>query len=179
VKAILESLKSRFGKDSIALELGVGIGRVTNVLSQYFDELHIEELREEYLDVAKQKTNVSSWRSTPLQLLEVDENYSLAWIQWALMWLTDEDVVRLVAKLKGHAKLIVVRENVAKETWLNHQGWSINRTKQHFKELFKAGGYEAREYVGSQLDCEIGPVATFILEERKQSLTIKHTEDIM
>lgn len=160
-------------------DTGAGIGRISNeVLCRYFKELHLVEPVEKFLKVAKENLDnkvdlhlyymgAESW--------EIPCVFDCFWLQWTLMYLTDEDSIRLLKNCKQHLAengIIAVKENLGSnefdDTTMNSvyykQDNSIHRTYLHFSNLFvKAGLNIIEESLQPNWDEELLPLYLWIL----------------
>lgn len=56
-----ELLRLNMRGNKLVLEAGAGIGRFTDVLKEFFDEIHVVEPTLKYLEKVKRVENVSGW----------------------------------------------------------------------------------------------------------------------
>lgn len=132
-----------------AMDCGAGIGRVTGgLLVHLFDRVDVVEQDERLLATARTELTdqrVERFVCSSLQQLEPEHGrYDVIWIQWVLLYLPDDDLVRFLQRCaKGLARrgAICVKENVAESSWLvDREDNSIARTDTQYKALFKRAG---------------------------------------
>ncbi|KAK9840774.1 hypothetical protein WJX81_003944 [Elliptochloris bilobata] len=70
--------------------------------------------------------------------------YDLVWMQWALLYLTDDDALAFFERLKAGMKpdgLIVIKENVCAAGFVvDKEDSSLTRSNQYLLQLFKRAG---------------------------------------
>ena len=112
--------KGKMGTNRCA-ELGAGIGRISlNVLSDIFKEIDLVEPVSKFLDVASKNLEgkvIIHTHAVGAQDWEIEEDsgFDCIWIQWTLMYLTDEDVIQLLNKCKRHLSksgYVFIQENI-------------------------------------------------------------------
>jgi len=152
--------KKEKGRSLRALDCGAGVGRVTQeLLLDYFDEVDLVEPVVKLLEAAK--TNLITTRSSAHPaghhareffakgLQELDQElapltYDVIWIQWALLYLTDEDARkcfdRCVRSLRPGG-LIFIKENVCASGFVvDKEDSSITRSHDYMLELLHKCG---------------------------------------
>uniref|UniRef100_A0A7S0YQQ1 Alpha N-terminal protein methyltransferase 1 n=1 Tax=Polytomella parva TaxID=51329 RepID=A0A7S0YQQ1_9CHLO len=209
IKAMRRKLEDAAkGKESlVALDCGAGVGRVTReLLLQLFQEVDLLEPSAHLLDSAR--TNLIDNRSRikaparnravhffceGLQEHDFSQHpgrYHCIWIQWCLLYLTDDDVMTLMKQSKvGLAEegIIFVKENICKEGFVvDNDDSSLTRSNEYMLKLFERANmqvlynikqrnfpkelFEVRMYVlrhrqlGEQEKTEAGPT-----EEREEA----------
>ncbi|KAF7119385.1 hypothetical protein RHSIM_Rhsim13G0125000 [Rhododendron simsii] len=137
----------------VALDCGVGIGRVTkNLLIRYFNEVDLLEPVSHFLEAARENLSpdnlivldshkASNFYCVPLQEFTPDAGrYDVIWVQWCIGHLTDDDFVSFFKRAKDGLKpggLFVLKENIARTGFvLDKEDRSITRSDLYFKELF-------------------------------------------
>merc|ERR1712216_119698 len=155
------------GRFDRCLELGAGIGRVTDaVLRRHCKHVVLVEFVQKHLRRAKEKLPADgkggctfSFSGSSVQKYAVQPgHYDLIWCQWLLMYLTDSDALDLLRRLKGGlppAGILVVKENVSTAEKLTYfddadgelwdeldQGAPVScvRTEAHYEDLFERAG---------------------------------------
>lgn len=134
-------------------EFGAGIGRITkNLLIEYFQEIDLIDPVKEFLDFAQKdfgdrvKLNLypigaQEWKATT--------KYDCFWIQWTLMYLTDDDAIKLLKDCKSHLKRygkIFVKENGFPNdpdkslAYWNPDDHSFARSHESYLALFEKAG---------------------------------------
>ncbi|KAH0788751.1 Alpha N-terminal protein methyltransferase 1 [Histomonas meleagridis] len=165
----------------IIADCGAGIGRVSqHVFSSYFDSIDLIDPIASFLEVATQNLKSSN---IPIRTIvsgiqdwTPDCDYDAFWIQWAIMYLTDEDAISFLKRCKAHLKpngYIFVKDNIGtknlKEKKENatfyEEDRGICRTYVHYIELFKNAGLkliESQKQTG--WDQGLLPLYTFVLK---------------
>jgi len=159
------------GRFERALDLGAGIGRVTEaVLRRHCAHVDLVEFVQKHLKRARETLGTEkagctfSFHGSAVQKHEVPRgHYSFIWCQWLLMYLTDADALDLLRRLgPGLARggLLVVKENVStsdKATYFDDaegelweegdQGGPVScvRTEMHYEDLFERAGLVIKE----------------------------------
>merc|ERR1719183_2580669 len=99
------------GEELVAADCGAGIGRVSKeLLLQFFQQVDVVEPSEHLLETARKnlKTAGGGHRAVNffrcgLEGFEPEEGrYDALWIQWALMYLTDDDAVAFLRRCKAN-----------------------------------------------------------------------------
>jgi protein N-terminal methyltransferase len=135
------------------VDVACGIGRISSLLlSKYFRRIDLVEpvaefaakaeadLRRAGIDARKHVCGAQDWHC--------DDDFDCFWLQWTLMFLTDDDCVALLRRCAAHLRpngIIVVKENVvlsrekADALWweLDH---SFSRALGHVCDLCVAAG---------------------------------------
>ncbi|KAL7721705.1 Alpha N-terminal protein methyltransferase 1 [Entamoeba marina] len=137
-------IKTQCGIDD-CIDLGGGVGRVTNhVLSRYFKNIDVADQCLVHVNTANEmKGKVKGFNKAfvcDMQHLKLEKMYDCIWIQWAILYLRDDDLVEMLIKCKTYLKpkgIIVVKENVGTSGffWDRHDN-SLMRTIEHMTHLF-------------------------------------------
>ena len=146
-------------KGGCALECGAGIGRVSEaVLLPLYEKVHLVELSEKLLDVARSnllqyKERVEFTKASLRDYVPEKKRYDLVWIQWCLGHLTDKSVVKLLKCCKQSLRdggFLVVKENNASPSececgagsyTLDEENAAVIRSDAHHRYLFRASGF--------------------------------------
>lgn len=164
-------------------DIGAGIGRITeNILQKYYTKVDLIEPIASFIDVAKEKLNDAErfrFIMLPAQKWIISDEYDCFWIQWVLMFLTDDDCIKLLVQCKNHLTnkgVIVVKENVSvrdlnakrnKAAW-NPEDHSLSRTYQHYLSLFKLAGLIVyREKQQPEWSIELQPLICWALRKQE------------
>lgn len=163
--------------NGVALDCGAGIGRVSrSVLLRRFELVDLVEPVAAFLEQARVELPAKRVRRSSavgLQDWQPEQHvdtYSMVWVQWVLLYLTDDDTIsflRRAASSLSRNGYIVVKESVAKAG----RGWyadvadgSLTRTHAHFEALFEqAGLVVARSTPQGELPKEIYAVTMYAL----------------
>ncbi|GAB4813805.1 hypothetical protein N2152v2_000851 [Parachlorella kessleri] len=142
----------------VALDCGAGVGRVTeHLLLHFFQEVDLVEPSAHLLAAAKQRLSGRSSNSLPKQHKAVNffqmglqqfmpepQRYDVIWVQWALLYLTDDDAVAFFQRCMDNLKpggLIFVKENICGEGFVvDNDDASVTRSHQYMVELFDRAG---------------------------------------
>lgn len=142
----------------VALDCGAGVGRVSkDLLLRYFQVVDLVEPSQHLLSQAE--TDLKSPKAKlpkghcvgnlfccGLQDFQFTEShrYDCIWIQWCLLYLTDDDVVRFFQRCGQGLKsdgYIVVKENICKEGFVvDKEDSSLTRSNQYMLELCEKAG---------------------------------------
>eukprot|EP00727_Mastigamoeba_balamuthi_P001209 m51a1_g11085 hypothetical protein (322) ;mRNA; f:6148-7462 len=173
-RELLRSLKLH--SHARALDCGAGIGRVTrHVLAPLFDRVDLVDQCPGFVDSARaglaDLKNVGRLECCGLQDLEFGpgEAYDVVWVQWVIIYLTDDDLVRFVRRCAGALApggVVCVKDNVTRggEFWADLSDNSIIRSDAHMRALFARAGVTvrmARDQTG--LPKDLFPVKTYVL----------------
>ena len=156
VKALSERLQEakESGEELVAADCGAGIGRVSKeLLMQYFHQVDVVEPSEHLLETARRNLKTAAGKThravnfyrCGLEGFEPEPGrYDALWIQWALMYLTDEDAIAFLRRCKGRMKckgMIFLKENVCDSGFIvDSDDCSITRSHRYFVELFRVAG---------------------------------------
>lgn len=158
------------GRFHRALDLGAGVGRVTDaVLRHHCEHVELVEFVQKLLQKAKAKLPAAgkagctfSFKAAAAQKFEVPvKSYDLIWVQWLFMYLTDADVLKVLKRLArglSSGGILLVKENVSTPGVLTYfdrpdgEQWgegdqqgptSVVRTNVHYEDLFERAGLSA------------------------------------
>jgi protein N-terminal methyltransferase len=167
----------------LCADLGCGIGRISiHVLSHFFRRIHLVEPVEKF--IAKAESDLSAMGvevqkyNCGAQDWAIEATYDCIWIQWVLMFLTDDDAVALLTKCKDHLcenGLIVVKENTILSNDRRDAVWcpsdhSFSRTLPHMRNLFLRAGLKvdfAKEQPNWSAD--LVPLYCWVLKRSKSA----------
>jgi protein N-terminal methyltransferase len=138
--------------DSCA-DVGCGIGRISmSILTKHFRHITLVEpvakfLRKAEADVAQTGVTVRAIECGA-QDWQIDEDFDCIWLQWVLMFLTDEDAVSLLMRCKQHLRpngIVVVKDNMIQSRRKSDAVWfpndhSLSRTVFHVRDLIGRSG---------------------------------------
>lgn len=178
-------INKKFFKPSNALELGAGIGRVTeNLLIEYFDDVTLVEQNKAFVDKAKEKLNYYTNKNNKLNITYLEDSmqsivdnsnisnklYSCIWIQWCIENIDDEDLLNILNKCKLLLKekgIVYIKENVVEdneEVKINNIDYSRVRNDKLFKEIFKKAGLKVFKHIRHpEWPSDLMPVSIYIL----------------
>jgi protein N-terminal methyltransferase len=110
------------------------VGRVsTGLLKKHFNELHLVEFAQPLLDEARVAIGdyPSQYFCSSLHVFQPEVAYNVAWAQWVLGHLTDDDLASFLQRLGRSLSpdgFIVIKENVCEENFiLDEEDSSITR----------------------------------------------------
>lgn len=143
-------------KEDILLEVGCGIGRLTEYLAQYAHAVFGIDIVDLFIDGC----NANPRKHKNTFYLKMDERDKLKELHinkiytvWVLMLLTDRD--ELIETLTAYRNMLpnlktaVVVEQVKSSSQLEHRYRKIGcvyRTIEEYKEIFHASGYKVKGY---------------------------------
>lgn len=139
-----------------AADCGAGVGRVSqNLLLHHFVEVDVIEPSHHYIEKARQElSGSSSSMSWPSQhkaaefyevglekWTPVSQRYDVIWVQWALLYLTDDDAIAFFDRCKSGLRpggIVVVKENICKHTEfvVDKEDSSLTRSNKYMLQLF-------------------------------------------
>ncbi|EIE19830.1 hypothetical protein COCSUDRAFT_30891 [Coccomyxa subellipsoidea C-169] len=150
------------GRRLVAADCGAGVGRVTEqLLLHHCAEVDLVEPSKHLLETAQRNltsaapkaypaghraaaflhTGLQGWNPEP-------QRYDLIWIQWALLYLTDDDLLALLERCKGGLKpggLMIFKENVCENGFVvDPEDSSVTRSDAYLLDLLKRAGYTLR-----------------------------------
>ncbi|XP_065191956.1 N-terminal Xaa-Pro-Lys N-methyltransferase 1-like [Sycon ciliatum] len=158
-----------------ALDCGAGIGRVSKLLLMpLFDKVDMVEQNGEFLErsftyMGDKAANVGERFCSGLQdFTPAAGRYNLIWIQWVIIYLTDDDFVNFLKRCKaGLTKdgLIAIKDNVTRgERDYDEQDSSSTRTMDEMKAIFsKAGLTLMTKKKQTDFPPDLHPVIMFVL----------------
>uniref|UniRef100_A0A8D8YCM0 Alpha N-terminal protein methyltransferase 1 n=2 Tax=Cacopsylla melanoneura TaxID=428564 RepID=A0A8D8YCM0_9HEMI len=131
------------------LDVGAGIGRISkNLLSKHFEKVDLLEQSTTFIEQAKESLkdcpNVDRWYNVGLQDFKPEDfsvKYDVIWIQWVLMFVLDEDIIKFINVCKQiltENGVIVVKDNVASgiKNEFDEEDSSVVRSLSHYCLLF-------------------------------------------
>merc|ERR1719464_35421 len=167
---MLKRQGSRFPR---ALDLGAGVGRVTDaVLRRCCARVDLVEFVQKHLDVARSRLPAGgkagctfSFHGSSVQRYPIaPRTFDLIWCQWILMYLTDEDALDLLLRARAGLAgdgVLLLKENVSTadkatyfddadgELWLEglspEAPVSCVRTPVHYEDLLERAGLRTVE----------------------------------
>ena len=106
-----------------ALDCGAGIGRIAkHLLLPRFKQIDLIEPSKAQLDQARvdfaMNKAVDKYYEVGLQDFKFEKTYDVIWVQWALCYLTDDDLVKFLENCRENLtskenSLIFIKENVS------------------------------------------------------------------
>eukprot|EP00796_Vickermania_ingenoplastis_P005834 gene5834-4160_t len=133
-----------------ALDCAAGIGRVSKyLLTEMYETVDLLEPLPHMLEQAKKELegkNIGEFILGSMETVDLPENkYDLIMIQWAVIYLTDEDFVRFFSKckkaLRPHGRVVLKENCSAQPTFLvDRADSSLTRCDAHYRSLFEAAG---------------------------------------
>jgi protein N-terminal methyltransferase len=171
--------KFALGKTCVA-DCGCGIGRVAStILCDYFIEIDLIDPVEHFVDIAVQSLQETDCHVrkfvSGVQDWIPDRRCDAFWIQWVVMYLTDDDAIAFLGRCKAHLNpngLIFIKDNLASadlkleasEAQFFPQARSICRAYKHYRALFKAAKLTVVEVAKQERWPEaLLPLYTFVL----------------
>ncbi|GMH33845.1 hypothetical protein BSKO_01679 [Bryopsis sp. KO-2023] len=156
---IKEILSGEAVDETRAFDGGAGVGRVTEkLLLKYFSRVDLVEPSKQLLDTAEERlrgdalsnpehNSADQFYCVGLQDFHPKPNtYDCAWLQWCLMYLTDDDIGAFLQTCKAALKpggVAVVKENTARTGFVvDRDDNSISRTAEYMKDLFHRAGFK-------------------------------------
>jgi protein N-terminal methyltransferase len=147
-RAVLEHHLPR-GGTGLCADVGCGIGRISvHLLAAHFRRIDLVDPVAKFVAVAEAALSAAGVSVRAFvcgaQDWAIADRYDCFWVQWVLMFLTDDDCVALLARCRAHlsgAGIVVVKENVVLSADRGHALWSprdhsLARTLPHLRELF-------------------------------------------
>jgi SAM-dependent methyltransferase len=159
-------------------DVGAGIGRVsTHLLLPIFERVSIVESDPRFVKLAQQtlQDRLHVAHNCRLQdyRCEQPEQYDLVWIQWVLMYASDEELTSLLMEcVKSVRKggFIGIKENtlaINREPDVDLSDHSIVRSDEHFRRIFDAAGLELVNYaLQSNFPTGVYPVRMYLLRAK-------------
>lgn len=172
----------------IACECGAGIGRVTKHLLLGRSDLmnitkcHLIESSDRLLSAAPEYigdplASKCSYICSGLQNWEPKANtYTIIWIQWVLIYLTDTDIIKFLqrcgdALVEDDDGLIIIKENTCtdEDFHVDCDDASVTRSSKYWKFLFDQAGLRVvYESMQTNFPDELFPVPIIALEKKKK-----------
>lgn len=158
----IETLKKKLGmkRDELfeyGIDGGCGIGRVTPNLMKHCKKMDLNEPVLKHLMVAK-KNNPDCIELIHSKLQDFNPangRYDFIWIQWALQYLSDEEFVDLLIRIRKSfhnsnetsenkvKRVVCIKDNAdPHEDEIDPVDGSIIRTEKSFLEIFKKANYK-------------------------------------
>ncbi|KAK6588018.1 hypothetical protein RS030_7938 [Cryptosporidium xiaoi] len=157
----IKTLKKQIsmGEDELfeyGIDAGCGIGRVTPVLIRHCKRMDLNEPVLRHLNVAV-KNNPGCSKAIHSNLQDFtppyDSRYDFIWIQWATQYLSDEEFIDLLIRIKNsfltgdpknssNRKVVCIKDNTSHEDEVDQSDLSIIRTEDSFYKIFKKAGYK-------------------------------------
>jgi SAM-dependent methyltransferase len=143
-------------KEDILLEVGCGIGRLTEYLAQHVHTVFGIDIVDLFIDACN--ANPRKHKNTfYLKMSERDKlkesPINKMYIVWVLMLLTDRneliETLTAYRNMLPNLKMAVVIEQVKISTQLEHRHGTFDcvyRTIEEYKEIFNASGYKVKGY---------------------------------
>ncbi|EZF31253.1 alpha N-terminal protein methyltransferase [Trichophyton mentagrophytes] len=161
----------------LGVDCGAGIGRVTEgLLSKVCEVVDIVEPVEAFAKVLiegrlKAEGKVGDVYITGLENWVPGKRYDLIWIQWCLLYLTDDQVVQLLTRCRdalSPSGVVIVKENLNTKPHdtFDPQDKSVTRAEEKYKHLFKRSGYsimKEEDQLGFPQHLNLLPVKLFAL----------------
>ena len=172
--------RNPLGREVVA-DCGCGIGRVSQYcLASHFSHIDLIDPVEHFVDKAVEVLKDENVTTTKIvagiQDWSPARDYDAYWIQWAIMYLTDEDAIAFLKRCKAKLRpngLIFVKDNIAdsnikskrEEAQFFVDDRGICRAYCHYLELFEKAGLKTVEIV-KQKDWpeDLLPLYTFVLK---------------
>lgn len=160
-------------------DCGAGIGRVSKIFCDYFKEVTLIDPVSEFLKTAKENLpkNVKiNTFAVGIQNWVPTEQYDAFWVQWAIMYLTDDDAIAFLKRCKDHLAtngIIFIKDNTSsrdryapKSTALYFKADNgICRSYSHYVELINAAGLKLVEGIQQPgWKAPLLPLFTFVIK---------------
>ena len=150
------------------MEPGSGIGRVTSaLLKDEFENIDILDQTERFIKMKVNIPNIRNAYNLRFEDMSLDAklSYDCVWIQWLLMYLTDDQIQSVLKKCvnslspsdsNGKSGLIFVKEVVVPDGCcvkeqkdiklgvcvLNKKDYYIMRSRDHYEQIFLSVGLQ-------------------------------------
>ncbi|KAK9812918.1 hypothetical protein WJX72_005771 [[Myrmecia] bisecta] len=152
-KPLLEASSGK--RRLVALDCGAGVGRVSEqLLLHHFHEVDLLEPSGHLLETARKKLCGGGPKPFPSshhavnfmqmglqEFAPTEPRYDVLWIQWSLLYLTDDDAVALFERSRAGLKpdgIIVVKENICKSGFVvDKEDSSLTRSNAYMLKLFE------------------------------------------
>jgi protein N-terminal methyltransferase len=173
-RAFLEEVKPAMSRD-YALDCGAGVGRVSkNLLLPMFAKVDLLEPIAKMLEVAKKDLDNSRVGNFMLSSMETaklaEATYDVVLIQWAALYLTDDDLAAFLAMSKRSLKpngIIFFKENCTSDDSfvVDKDDSSLTRSDAHYKRIFDAAGVKCvKEVIQPQWPKDLFQVRMYALQ---------------
>uniref|UniRef100_A0A7S3EFI9 Alpha N-terminal protein methyltransferase 1 n=1 Tax=Rhodosorus marinus TaxID=101924 RepID=A0A7S3EFI9_9RHOD len=146
------TLNSLTLRDTLCLsDVGGGIGRVSkHLLLPMFGRVDILESNQGYLEESKEYIGDPRLERRICAGMEdfspETGRYSLIWIQWCIIYLTDADLVRFFKSCTAAVKpggFVILKDNVCNTGFVvDKEDSSVTRSEKYLTELFAEAGVE-------------------------------------
>jgi len=164
----------RFGS---ALDCGAGTGRVAaGLLLDLFERVDLVEQDERLLAAAQrelQGPRVGRFTASSMQQFEPEEDmYDMVWLQWVLMYLPDDDLLKFLRRCTlglTDTGVICIKENVVLEGnfTIDWDDNSVARLDAQYKAIFgRAGLYVVEEQEQPDWPSQLIPVKMYALRQK-------------
>lgn len=149
MKTVLEKIIGDSKKERV-LDCGAGIGRVVELLLQFFNNIDILEPAKNMLDEAVELIKklptgdkVGHFH-TQVKDFEFKEKYDCIYLGYVVAFLSTDELKQFFAKaIAAKVDMIIVRENVFKpEKGIEEIKGFIARTKEEYQTIFTDSGLE-------------------------------------
>ena len=160
-------------KPGRVIDCGGGIGRIAGkLLVKHFESVDIVDQAENLIKTAKETIkdpHMKNFYVSGLQDFAFEGKYDCIWVQWVLLHMTDEDVVKFLKKCKesvAEGGILVVKENEkVKGFMLDKLDYSITRSEAMHKQIFdKAGLKVVEEILQPDFPEDLVPVKLYALQ---------------
>lgn len=178
-------------KAGVALDVGAGIGRVSkHVLLKTFAKCDMLEADKGFAEKARSFVDNENLENIFVMGMEDfspdSERYSLVWIQWCIIYLTDEDLVAFLQRCAdglAPGGVIGIKDNVCPPSMgfeVDNTDNSVTRSDAHYKKLFARAGLKLiRDETQKGLPKELFQVKMYTLsrddKENKPSKKAKNS----
>lgn len=154
-KFLLEKLDHKVHEHTRALDCAAGIGRVSkSVLAGLYEKVDLLEPLPHLLKQAQNELagneRIGKFILGSMETVELSPHtYDLIVIQWAVIYLTDDDFVRFFAHCKAALRphgYIFLKDNVASTNafLVDKEDSSLTRSDTHYKLLFELAGVKVK-----------------------------------
>eukprot|EP01130_Rhizamoeba_saxonica_P016276 TRINITY_DN7490_c0_g1_i1.p1 TRINITY_DN7490_c0_g1~~TRINITY_DN7490_c0_g1_i1.p1 ORF type:complete len:275 (-),score=59.12 TRINITY_DN7490_c0_g1_i1:26-850(-) len=148
LKMFINGTHRSLNRSGYCLDVGAGIGRISkNLLSKIFSHIDLLEQCPKFEEEAKQFLEGIDYRFfvSPIQefIFPEDTKYEVIWIQWVIIYFTDEDFINIL-KNCAHSLtkdgVIIIKDNVNSDPGfiLDTDDSSVTRSEEHLNILFEA-----------------------------------------
>ncbi|PSC68762.1 alpha N-terminal methyltransferase 1 [Micractinium conductrix] len=141
-----------------ALDCGAGVGRVSEqLLLHHFHEVDLVEPSAHLVVEARRRLGERSPAGVPRghkavnffqegieQHRPPENRYDVIWLQWAALYLTDDDLIAFLQRSAAALKpggVLIVKENVCEKGFVvDNSDASVTRSHQYYVQLFEQAG---------------------------------------